>query len=418
MDAAATCFRVSSNAGASPSLAGEMRVALLLAVLLAAAVLAGCGGGAARDPEPGPKITPPPGVRPAARVGPAEGRLDLIAPAGFVPDAARRVPGCNVRVAPAADGDDVVRRFRDGDFDGALGTADVTVRLIAAGAIDPLNTKLIPAYDDVYDGLKDQPFNAVAGRQFALPVGRAAQLLVWRRNAIPGSLTNLGALLDPPQTASLGEHLVVPDDPNAIAVAALWIARQRADLKITDPYELDRRQFDAVLRILRLQHPYVNAYWRDPETVREAFLAGDASAGLAPTAVVGDLTERPGDLGPVGSVRPREGSLGVSPAWMLAADAKHPNCMYRFMRRALDPAVNARVALDNDLAPATPEACEVIEAQQGDGRYCDLRRASDDDFYAKVLFRTFPSSDCGDARGLVCQDWNSWTRAWQRIKRG
>src|SRR5204863_1108018 len=129
---------------------------------------------------------------------------------------------------------------------------DAMVRLIAAGAIAPVNTKLIPAYADVYDGLKQQPFNTVGGQSFALPVGRAARMMVWRRNAIPGTLTSLGALLDPPQVASLGEQAVVPDDPATIGETALWVARQRKDLAITDPYELDRKQFNAVLRILRL----------------------------------------------------------------------------------------------------------------------------------------------------------------------
>lgn len=390
------------------------RVLLVVAVL---ALLVGCGGSAA-DPEPGPKVTPPAGLEPAVEVGPAEGRLDLLAPAGYVPQQARQIPGCDVRVTIADDSDEVVRRFSGGRFDGALGTSDAMVRLLSEGAIAPINTELIANYEDIQDGLKDRPFNAVGGQAFALPVGRAAQLMVWRRNAVVGSLTGLGALLDPPQVAALAEQLVVPDDPNVIAVAALWVARQRPDLEITDPYELDRRQFRAVLRILRLQQPHVAEYWTDGQAVRSAFLDRRASVGLADQATVGELTELSETLGPIGSTRPREGSLGVSPGWMLAADAEHPNCMYRFMNRALEPAVNARVALDADIAPAAEGACDVIEAQQGDGSYCDLRRADDEGFYKKVLFRTYPSSDCGDDRGRVCQDWDDFVRAWARIKAG
>ncbi len=392
---------------------------LRVLVVLAAALLVGCGSSRAKsDPDPGPKVTAPPGLAAAAAVGPPEGKLTLLAPSAYVPDSARQVPGCEVTVTPVDDSDDLVRKMATGRYDGGLGNGDAMVRLIASGSIAPVNTKLVPGYADVYDGLKQQSFNSVGGKAFALPVGRAARLLVWRRDAIPGTLTSLGALLDPPQVASLGEQLVVPDDPASIAETALWVARQRKDLAITDPYELDRPQFNAVLRILRLQHPYVYDYWRDPSAVREAFRGGRASIGMAPQSIVGELEQRPGSLGPVGATRPREGSTGISPAWMVSSKAKHINCLYRFFRRALDPAVNAQTALDAAVAPANSKACGVIKRLRGNDRFCDLYHATDDDYYAKVLFRTQPSRDCGDTRGRACMDWETWTRAWREIVAG
>lgn len=389
-----------------------------LTLVIIAVVLAGCGSSRAKpDPEPGPKVTAPPGLAPAATVGPPEGSLTLLAPYGAVPDTAQRVPGCNVSVTSVRGSDDVVRKLSTGRYDAALGNGDAMVRLVAAQAIAPVNVKLIRNYADVYDGLKRRPFNSVGGQPFAVPVGRAARLLVWRRNAVPGTLTSLGALLDPPQVASLGEQAIVPDDPHAIAEAALWVARQRRDLAITDPYELDRKQFNAVLRILRLQHPYVSEYWRDPSAVRVAFREGRASIGIAPQAVVGALEQQPGSLGPIGATRPREGSSGVSPAWMIAARAKHPNCLYRFLDHALDPAVNADTALATDVAPANRKSCDVLE-RRGNERHCELFHADDEGFYAKVLFRTYPTSDCGDARGRVCMDWETWTRAWREVAQG
>lgn len=391
-----------------------LRVVLLLAAML----LVGCGSGrAASDPEPGPKVSAPPGLKPADRVGPPEGSLSLLAPSGYVPETARRVPGCNVTVTPAGNSDDIVRGLSSGRYDAALGAGDAMVRSIAAGAINPVNVALIPNYEDVYDGLQRKPFNSVGDQPFAVPVGRAARMLVWRRNAVPGTIASLGALLDPPQVASLGEQVIVPDDPHTIAEAALWVARNRMDLEITDPYELDRRQFNAVVRILRLRHPYVTRYWRDPGVVRDAFRSGTASLGMTSQAVADALMQRPGEIGPVGATRPREGSVGISPAWMISARAKNPNCLYRFLNRALDPAVNAQTALDAGIAPANRESCDVLE-RRGRERHCDVYRADDDDFYSKVLFRTHPTADCGDGRGRVCMDWEDWTRAWARITSG
>jgi putative spermidine/putrescine transport system substrate-binding protein len=388
----------------------------LLGLIVVAVVVTGCGA-RREDPDPGPKVTPPPGVRAAAELGPSEGTLNLLAPPGYVPAAAKRGYGCDVNVTSAGTADEVVRQFSTGRFDGALGNGDATLRLIAAGAIAPVNTALVPNYADVYDGLKQRPFNSVGGQMFAVPVGRATRLLVWRRNAIPGTIASLGAILDQPQVAALGAQLVVPDDPASIAETARWVGRQDKELDITDPYELDRRQFNAVLDILRHQHPYVAEYWRDPGVVREAFRSNRASLGIASQQIVAELLDRPGDGGPIEATRPREGATGISPAWMIAAKARHPNCMYRFLDRALDPDVNATVAVDTAIAPANKNSCDAL-SQRGNDRFCDLYHADDDGYYAKTLYRTTPSADCGDARGRVCMDWDDWVRGWKKVVNG
>jgi putative spermidine/putrescine transport system substrate-binding protein len=388
---------------------------LVVLVLCAMAVVA-CGG-RREDPDPGPKVVAPPGLRPVRSLGPSEGTLKLLAPPQYVPAAARRGFGCDVQVTPADSADDVVRMLSSGNYDGALGNADATVRLISTGTIAPVNTALIPNYEDVYEGLKQRPFNSVGGQMFALPVGRATRLLLWRRDAIPGTIASLGSILDRPQAASYGEQITVPDDPASIAETARWVGRQRKELNITDPYELDRRQFRAVLFVLRAQHPYVSEYWHDPGAVREAFRTRRASIGIASQQVAGELHDRPGDGGPIEIIKPREGATGISPAWMIASKAKHPNCMYRFMDRALDPAVNAQTAVNSSIAPASSKACDVL-AERGNERHCELYHATEDGYYARILYRTTPSSDCGDERGRVCMDWETWVQAWNRVVRG
>jgi hypothetical protein len=90
--------------------------------------------------------------------------------------------------------------------------------------------------------------------------------------------------------------------------------------------------------------------------------------------------------------------------------------MYRFLDRALDPGVDADVAVGAAIAPANSRSCDVL-SDRGNDRFCD-RYQPDDGYYAKTLFRTTPSSDCGDARGRVCMDWEDWVRAWRRVVGG
>jgi hypothetical protein len=55
-----------------------------------------------------------------------------------------------------------------------------------------------------------------------------------------------------------------------------------------------------------------------------------------------------------------------------------------------------------------------VLSDRGNDRFCD-RYHADDGYYAKTLFRTTPSSDCGDPRGRVCMDWEDWVRGWRRV---
>jgi putative spermidine/putrescine transport system substrate-binding protein len=390
------------------------RVSLLIVAALLA-LAAGCGS-TVKDPTPGPKVTPPPGVRPVADLRPAEDSLKLVAPSDYaeVGDFERET-GCAVDVTPAETTDDVVRLLSTGRYDGGLGTGDAMVRLIASGSIGPVNTRLVPNYQDVYDGLKDQPYNAVGGQMFALPVGRAANVLLYRRDKVPGTLTGLAAVLDGPQVASYGGQVVAPDDPANIAEAALWVARQRKELEITDPYELDRRQFNAVLDVLRLQKPYIETYWTTDEAPIADFRSGEAIVGMVSQQAAGVLDQEGHPEGPFEMTLPKEGSTGISPAWMVSDQLQHPGCMYRWLDHVLDPAVEAVVARSAAIAPANRRTCEEAEDETPLKVHCELFHADDDGYYDKVLFRTTPARDCGDARGRVCQDYDAWRRAWDEI---
>jgi putative spermidine/putrescine transport system substrate-binding protein len=358
-------------------------------------------------------------VRPLERLEPAEDRLNLVAPAGYaeIGDFEQRT-GCAVDVTPAESTDDVVRLLSTGRFDGGLGDGDAMVRLIFGGSIAPVNGRLVPRWQDVYDGLKERPFNSVGGQQFALPVGRAANVLLYRRDKVPGTLPGLAAVLDAPQVASYGGQVVVPDDPVAIAEAALWVARQRKDLEITDPYELDRRQFNAVVDVLRHQKPYIETYWHTDQEVISDFRSGEAIVGMVSQEAAGLLDKEDHPEGPYDFTLPKEGSMGISPAWMVSANLRHPGCMYRWLDHVLDPAVQTVVSETASLAPSNRRTCELAEDESPEKERCELFHADDDGYYEKVLFRTTPARDCGDGRGRVCMDYDAWRKAWADITGG
>ena len=64
------------------------------------------------------------------------------------------------------------------------------------------------------------------------------------------------------------------DSPIYIADAALYLKKTQPDLKITDPYALDQKQFDAAVALLKQQKANIGEYWNDYLKEQEAFTKG------------------------------------------------------------------------------------------------------------------------------------------------
>jgi putative spermidine/putrescine transport system substrate-binding protein len=97
---------------------------------------------------------------------------------------------------------------------------------------------------------------------------------------------------------------------------------------------------------------------------------------------------------------------------MVAAKAKHPNCMYKWMDWITSPKVNAQVAEWFGEAPAQTKACE----QTADKSFCTTYHALDTAYAGKISYWTTPTKNCGDSRGNTCKDYAAWTQAWTEIK--
>src|SRR3954469_16601624 len=266
-----------------------------LAVLLVAAVLsvgvAACGGGdsgGTSNSGSGAKISAPKGPKALTKLGAGEGEVDLIAWAGYVEDGStdpsvdwvsdfEKETGCKVNVKVGNTSDEMVTLMRTGDYDGVSASGDATLRLIAGGDVAPVNTDLVPNYKDVYPALKNQSFNSVEGQMYGIPHGRGANVLMWNKDAIKPDPTSWSAVFDP-DPANKGK-VTAYDSPIYIADAALYLKATQPDLKITDPYELDDKQFTAAIDLLKKQRESIGEYWADYTKEQSAFNNGDSTVG-------------------------------------------------------------------------------------------------------------------------------------------
>jgi putative spermidine/putrescine transport system substrate-binding protein len=301
----------------------------------------------------------------------------------------------------------MVTLMRTGRYDGVSASGDATLRLIAGGDVAPVNTALVPNYADVYPGLKDQPFNSVGGQMYGIPHGRGANILMWRSDKISTPPDSWSAVFD--QGSQYKGKVTAYDSPIYIADAALYLKATKPELKIDNPYELDQKQFDASVQLLKQQRANIGEYWSDYTKEQQAFANGDSTVGTT-WQVIANLLE--GDKVPVKTTLPKEGATGWSDTWMIASKAQHPNCMYMWMDWIISPKANAQVAEWFGEAPSNAKAC----AQTENKDHCKIFHADDQAYFDKVSFWTTPRKDCGDSRGAACKDYSDWVQAWTEIK--
>ena len=353
-----------------------------------------------------------------SELGAGEGRVDLIAWAGYVEDGStdpkvdwvtgfEKETGCQVNVKLGNTSDEMVTLMRTGRYDGVSASGDATLRLIAGGDVAPVNTDLIPNYKDVFEGLKDKPHNTVEGQSYGVPHGRGANLLMWRTDKVKPAPDSWKAVWSS-KTPYKGK-VTAYDSPIYIADAALYLKATRPSLGITNVYELDDKQFQASIDLLKKQRKIIGEYWSDYTKEQAAFASGDSVVGTT-WQVIANLLEA--DKVPVSTTLPKEGSTGWSDTWMISSKAKHPNCMYRWMNHIASPKANAEVAEYFGEAPANQKSCALTANKD----HCKIFHAADEEYFSKVAYWTTPTKECGDDRGAVCKDYSEWVQAWTDIK--
>ena len=85
------------------------------------------------------------------------------------------------------------------------------------------------------------------------------------------------------------------DNPIYIADAALYLKATKPELGIDNVYELDEKQFDAAVDLLKKQRANIGEYWCDYTKEQAAFASGDSVVGTTWQVIANLLT---GDKSP------------------------------------------------------------------------------------------------------------------------
>src|SRR5215216_4998901 len=210
-------------------------------------------------------------------VGEGEGALDIIAWFGYI-ESGETDPaydwvtgfeaetGCMVNVKIAATSDEMVALMNEGTFDLVTASGDASLRLIYGGRVQPINTDLIPSWSSVDERLQNAPWHTVdvdgdgTAEHYGVPYDWGPNVLLYSTEAFEEAPTSWSVVFEETTLAD-GETNVgrvqAYDGPIYIADAALYLMAHNPELGISDPYALDRDQFNAALDLLRQQRELV-----------------------------------------------------------------------------------------------------------------------------------------------------------------
>jgi putative spermidine/putrescine transport system substrate-binding protein len=394
----------------NPARAAWLVFAGLVVVMLA---IAGCGGGS--DDTTGGGGSSDEALQ---KVGKGEGQLNLISWAGYVePEWTKpfeQETGCKVSDKEAGTSDEMVELMKTGQYDGVSASGNATARMVAAGTVAPVNTDLVPNYKTVFSDLKDQPYNTFEGVNYGIPHGRGANLLMWNKDDVKPAPDSWDVVFDPKIASKYKGKLSIYDESSYIADAAMYLKFHQPDLGIENPYELNEEQFNAAIDLLKEQQANVGEYWSEAAKQISAFAGGDVTVGTTWQYQYFALKEEgaPMEASPASQgFLPKEGATGWSDTWMIAKDAKHPNCMYEWMNWIISPKANAQVAEYFGEAPAQEKAC----GETKNPNFCSEYHAEEPSFWKRVYYWETPLADCGNGEEN-CMDYNDWVKAWTSIK--
>jgi putative spermidine/putrescine transport system substrate-binding protein len=394
----------------------------------AAIVVAACGGAtsttapSAEAPSaeaPSAAASEAPGT-PAA-IGAGEGELNLViwpgyAERGEVDPAYNWVgpfeekTGCKVNTTDMTDSNNGVALIQSGGYDGISASGDATTRLIAGGYVAPVDTSMLPNYANVFEGLKNLPHNTVDGVNYGVPHGRGPNLLAFNTEVVTPEPTTWDPVWE--GGSDYAGKISVYDSSIYIADAALHLMTKRPELGIKDPYQLNEAQFAEAIKLLEAQKANGAIYWSVLTDQVQSFGTGDLVVGTTWQYQVNLLQ---GESKPVKGILPEEGSTGWSDTWMVAANAKHPNCMLMWMDHIMSAEANGQATVWFGEAPTSPQACEVAETLSPG--HCELTHATDEAYYDKVWYWSTPQEDCADDdAATTCKTQDDWVGAWTKLR--
>jgi putative spermidine/putrescine transport system substrate-binding protein len=375
-----------------------------LGALLATMAVGVCACGSSNGPASGSLPT---------TIGKGEGQLNVVAWEGYAqPEWVKPFEaqtGCQVHAKYAGSSDEMVTLMRQGggsQYDMVSASGDASLRLIRGGNVQPMNVALVPEWKNFISQLQSPPHNTVNGKHYGISLQWGPNTLLYNTRAVAPAPTSWAVIYSPKYRGAI----TVPSNPIQIADAALYLSKTSPSLGITDPYELTEPQLNAAAKLLRQQRPLIKKYWALASDEIELFKNGDVAVGASWPYQTNTLVA---DKVPVKDLIPVQGATGWADTWMLSAQAKHPNCAYKWVNWVSTPKVQAQQAISFGETPANRKACSYMEEIQK-GSCTQYHANAPSAYFDSIKFWKTPVTQCGNGKN-DCMDYSAWQQKWTEI---
>ncbi len=357
-------------------------------------------------------------------VGDGEGELNIVAWPGYMErgesDPAydwitkfETETGCKVNAKTAGTSDEMVTLMNQGGFDLVTASGDASLRLIAGKKVQEINTGLIPSWAKLDDRLKDGAWFTVDGKHYGVPYQWGPNVLMYNTDVFKEAPKSWSVVFEDgnlPDGKTNAGRVQAYAGPIYLADAALYLMAHKPDLGITNPYELTPPQYAAALDLLRGQRKLVSRYWSDAAVQTDDF----KNEGIvASTSWPYQVNLLQGEKFPVASTVPEEGATGWSDTSMIATDAPHPNCAYKWLEHTLNSNLQSDLSSWFGSVPVVPAACsDKSGVQTAEG--C---KANGSETFDKIHFWTTPIADCKAGAG-ACVPYAQWVTDYMAVVGG
>jgi putative spermidine/putrescine transport system substrate-binding protein len=352
---------------------------------------------------------------PAAGVSKSSaGTLNLIAWEGYTQGQwvkpFEKQSGCTVHAKYAGSSDEMVTLMRSGgggQYDMVSASGDASLRLIYGGDVQPVDPAKIPDYKNFVKTFQSPPNNTVDGKHYGISLQWGPNTLLYNTQKVKPAPKSWAAIYSPKYKGKI----TVPDNPIQIADAALFLMKTKKALGITDPYELNKAQFDAAINLLKKQKSLVKKYWALASDEIDLFKNGDAVIGASWPYQTNTLQDA---KAPVKEIVPREGATGWLDTWMVSSKTKNLDCAYKWLAWISTPKVQAQQAVYFGETPVNKLACRQMD-KIAKGSCAKYHADAPLSYFRKIYFWKTPVADCGNGK-KDCMDYTKWQQAWTALK--
>ncbi|QZA81945.1 ABC transporter substrate-binding protein [Deefgea piscis] len=362
-------------------------------------------------------------ANPPSSLGKPEGKLNIIAWPGYIERGEsdkkydwvtqfEKETGCKVSVKTAATSDEMVSLMNQGGYDLVTASGDASLRLIYGKKVQEINPALIPNWNTLDPRLSNGAWHTVDGKHYGVPYQWGANFLAYNSKVFAGKAPDSWSVVFEEQKLPDGKsnkgRIQAYDGAIYIADAALYLMKKNPALGIKDPYELNEKQYQEVLKLLRAQKQLSHRYWHDVTVQMNDF----KNEGIAASSAWGyQINALQGEKFPIAAVIPKEGATGWADTTMLHSEAKNISCAYKWMAHSLNPKLQSGLAEWFGSNPVVSKAC--AEKAPGGSDFC---KSNGFERFGQIAFWKTPQAQCRSQ--TQCVPYSRWTKDYIAIMGG